>query len=72
MIEPAQRQDRIADANAMYRMTSLLRVCALRSIEDRDGEVGEDGSEDVSATGGISRGSRSEAILRSLLKQKSL
>lgn len=48
-MEPAQRQERIAEAKDMYLVISRCFDCVLRAREKRDAVELDDGREDVSS-----------------------
>ena len=48
MIEPAQRQERIADMKETYRVTSRFCDSVLRAVPERDSEEVEERREEVS------------------------
>lgn len=49
MMEPAQRQERIAEAKETYLVTSRFFDCVLRARDERDADELEEGREEVSS-----------------------
>jgi hypothetical protein len=49
VIEPAHRQERMADENATYLVKSRCCDCVLRARDERDSDEGDEGREEVSS-----------------------